>query len=891
MVAIVPFGVSDLAELNRLLKEALELPPPERDAWLHALAVDYARFASTLRRLLELADAPETFDFLRTLPKFDQDSALELDAVEGGTIGPYRLLRQLGAGGMASVWLAERADGAMQRKVALKLPLVGLRALSADVLARERDLHAALEHPNIARLYDAGVAADGQSYLALEYVDGEPIDVYCKARALDVRAVLGLFVQVTHAVAFAHANLILHRDLKPSNILVTPEGQVRLLDFGIAKLLEGTERASALTQVGRALTPDYASPEQILGQPLAVTSDVYTLGVVLYELLAGARPYRIKRESLGALEDAILSVDPPAPSTTVTDPARRRLIAGDLDTIVQKALKKAPAERYATALALADDIERLLDGRPVLARPDRFAYRARKFVLRNKLAVGAGGAVLLALAAGVAGTAWQAVEARRERDHAVFEADRALAKSKMFSLLLGALGDAKRPLTQREILDRSTVLVERQYADDPRIAIDLLLPIAGQYMTLGEAQAELDVEQRAAALARKSGDPELIALVACNTVETYLALDRRDEAREQLRVGRDALARVAQPPVGVVLDCLNAEAGIARLDGDLDRAIALVTEGVHRAEQARQTRGNRYTSSLSRLVFLHRMHGDLRASNAVLEKVTSTYEAEGSGASMDALTMRLEEAVNLMAFGEYRAARERLDDVAARWRAANGDAPLPSRFAFVDGAALFELGELEAARRTLEQAADRARAEAGASIPIDYVRAQVLVALGRYDAAEDLLAAIEKTKPLATVLSRMTPATLRAQIALGRGAPQEAARMLEDELVRLGYPRGKDTNALVLALMTGASAYLAANDPARARPLAAAAEAMAERIAREPGHSARAGAAALLLARAERALGETAVAADTARRSEAELSSGLGPDHALTHEAHALSGT
>ena len=247
----------------------------------------------------------------------------ESDLKAGALVGPYRLLRELGVGGMGSVWLAERADGTLKRQVALKLPRASWARGLAERMARERDILASLEHPNIARLYDAGTDAQGRPFLALEYVEGQPIDVYCSERALSIRQRLQLLLEVASAVTFAHSRLVVHRDLKPSNILVTADGQVRLLDFGIAKLMEGdrTQETQLTQMAGRALTLDYASPEQIRGEPIGTASDVYSLGVVAYELLAGAKPYKLKRGSAAELEETIATVDAPLASATAADPA------------------------------------------------------------------------------------------------------------------------------------------------------------------------------------------------------------------------------------------------------------------------------------------------------------------------------------------------------------------------------------------------------------------------------------------------------------------------------------------------------------------------------------------------------------------------------------------
>jgi WD40 repeat protein len=396
-----------MAALSSLLEQALPLDRPARSRWLEALAPEYRDLAEILREALIPTQIQDpALDKLATLPKVQSNNEDSLSG-EGGLkpgerLGPYELIRPLGAGGMAEVWLARRADGAFKRDVALKLPLL-LRARKdlEPRFAREREILASLTHPNIARLYDAGFTQHGQPYLALEFVAGMPLTTYCDDRRLTLRERLVLFGQVLSAVQYAHANLVIHRDLKPSNILVTGDGQVQLLDFGIAKLLsDGEAKETELTQLGgRALTPDYAAPEQIVGAPITTAADVYALGVVLYEILTGERPYRLKRDSRIALEEAILQADATTPSRTspsesaaqlrATSPKKlARALKGELDTILLKALKKSPGERYATANAFGEDIGRFLSGDVVLAQPDTLAYRTIKFVGRHKVVAG-----------------------------------------------------------------------------------------------------------------------------------------------------------------------------------------------------------------------------------------------------------------------------------------------------------------------------------------------------------------------------------------------------------------------------------------------------------------------------------------------------------------------
>src|SRR5450755_4457304 len=320
----------DWPVISALFDEALDMPARQRRRWLEELPEGQRTHRRTLELLLADHARVETQNFLDTLPKVGvaDEPAPDAPGESERTVGPYRLLRELGRGGMGSVWLAERADGVLKRQVALKLPRMAWGGGLAERLARERDILASLAHPHIARLYDAGVDGHGRPYLAMEYVEGQAIDVYCRERALPLHDRLVLLLQVAAAVAHAHARLVVHRDLKPGNILVTQDGQVRLLDFGIAKLMEGdrTEETS-LTQVnGRALTLDYASPEQIRGEPLGTTSDVYSLAVVAYEVLAGARPYRLKRGTAAEMEEAIANAEPRLASDAAATPAARKAL-------------------------------------------------------------------------------------------------------------------------------------------------------------------------------------------------------------------------------------------------------------------------------------------------------------------------------------------------------------------------------------------------------------------------------------------------------------------------------------------------------------------------------------------------------------------------------------
>jgi eukaryotic-like serine/threonine-protein kinase len=414
-------------QVEELLEAALEREPAERGPLLERACAGDA----DLRREVEslLAHSASAEDFIEA-PAFvfaaDLIADLPEEKLENRQFGPYKILRELGRGGMGSVFLAERSDGEFQQKVALKLVRRGFAA--ADLVRRfrrERQILASLNHPNIARLLDGGVSADGEPFLAMEYVEGTRIDDYCDRRDLPTGERLRLFIEVCRGVAYAHQNLVVHRDIKPSNILVTEDGVPKLLDFGIAKLLD-PENGGEHTQTElRAFTPDYASPEQVGGKQITTASDVYSLGVLLRDLLGGARTSQPPRAFPGGWLSRTFgrTAETNAPDARAgggerDKSVRPNLAGGELGNIVAMARHEDPARRYASAGQLAEDIQRYLDGRPVRAQPDSLAYRAGKFVRRNRAAVTAAAVVVVALVAGLALALWQAGVARRERDRA-----------------------------------------------------------------------------------------------------------------------------------------------------------------------------------------------------------------------------------------------------------------------------------------------------------------------------------------------------------------------------------------------------------------------------------------------------------------------------------------
>ncbi|MCW5667960.1 MAG: serine/threonine protein kinase [Piscinibacter sp.] len=589
------------SEISALLDQALALPREQRAAWLAAqVGVDEA-LRRTVHMLLEAcpADTGAGDDFLAGLPARLLPATLEpvraAGLEPGGRVGPYELVEEIGRGGMGAVWLARRIDGAFEREVALKLPLLNrLRPDLAPRFRRERDILARLEHPNIARLYDAGVSADGLPYLAMERVIGQPINRWCDERRLGIAARLRLFEQVLDAVQYAHAHLVIHRDLKPANILVTTEGQVRLLDFGIAKLLadEDGGAETALTQMaGRALTPDYASPEQVTGNALTIASDVYALGVVLFELLTGQRPYRLAMVSAAQMEQAIVAADVLKPSAALSAAGaaalggglrhQRARLAGDLDTIVLKALAKLPAQRYATAAGFADDLRRHRRGEPVLAQPMSWRYRTRRFVERHRVAVGAAATIFAALVGATGISWWQAQLAARQAARAEAVKEFVLSFFAAADVELGAT----RHMSSADLLKQARERLDTAAIGDDAIRVELLTTVGKGLLGLGELDGSLAVLDEALQIARRSlGDAHRATATAALEQGFALQLSAKCVAAAASFAVAERFARTAGD-LRMLSAALRGKACAHMQQGEPERAIEAARESVSAAER------------------------------------------------------------------------------------------------------------------------------------------------------------------------------------------------------------------------------------------------------------------------------------------------------------------
>lgn len=465
-----------------------------RAAWLEGIDESHPAVAPLLRQLLESHERGERSRELDTAPRVDRLPGWPGDHAAGGRIGPFELVRLLGRGGMGEVWLARQADGRVQRDVALKLPALPQHgAVWRERFSRERDILARLEHPHIARLYDAGVTESGQPWLAMECVFGTTLLEHATARALSIPQRLGLFRQVLAAVAHAHRHLVVHRDLKPGNVLVDEDGEVKLLDFGIAKLVEegADDTAGELTRLGgRMMTLRYAAPEQVVAGGITTSTDIYALGVILHELVTGLSPYRAVREG-GPFRDAMLLEERSTlPSRLVRGPLARA-VAGDLDAIVLKAMRRDPSHRYASVELLDADIAAHLRQRPVRARAGTWRYLGGRFVVRHKMTIALASAVLATLVAGIVvaeGERRMAV-AERARAERHFASVRKLANTFIFEVNARIEG-LPGSLAAREMLIATSLEYLDALSREPGRDPALMLEIASAYRRIGNIQGE-----------------------------------------------------------------------------------------------------------------------------------------------------------------------------------------------------------------------------------------------------------------------------------------------------------------------------------------------------------------------------------------------------------------
>lgn len=735
------------ARIEEAFLGALERSGAERAAWLEERLGGDAGLRAEVDSLLVAHEGAGA------VPALEEDEEARRP---DWRIGPYRLIEPIGSGGMGTVFLAERDGPDYVQRVALKLIRAGWAdPLLSDRLRSERRILARLEHANIARLIDGGVTAEGQPYLAMEYVPGTDLLTYCDANRLTNRERVRLFLRVCEAVQHAHQQLVVHRDLKPSNILVTSAGHPKLLDFGIAKLVNPDDRDDSRTRTGAFATPAYASPEQVRGEPAGTASDVYSLGVLLYELLAGRRPYRLDNASGATAQRVVCEEMPPRPSEVVErDPASRdraplrgssqerwrRDLEGDLDVVVMKALAKESARRYGTAEQLAEDLRAWLDGRPVAAQPDRLAYRASRFVRRHRTAVGLAAVAVFALVAGSAVALWQAsrateqaVVASQERDRAREEAEKARLVTSLMSDLF-RMGDPDRAhgdtLTVRQLLEEGAARVERELVDQPDVQATLLAEIGRVYANLGALERAEQFLRRGVELRTRTLGPSdpATAEVRGQLGDVLARLGRNDEAIVALREAVDAREHAAGGRDTLTARLRTELAWQLRSAGAYDQAESLFTRSL---EDLREVWGESAVQTAPALLGLAAtLHDGGRFDEAELLFRDALARADTAGRPQPLVATALFNIGMLQRLRERYESAEPLLRSAAAMRAALYDPDHPDLLEAQKewGRVLDDLGRFAEAERVLAPALERSLAKLGDEHPTSVSLRQALAA-------------------------------------------------------------------------------------------------------------------------------------------------------------------
>ena len=784
-----------------------------------------------------------------------------MEGLDGLEVGGYLLGRLLGRGGMGSVWLGRRVDGRFEGQVAVKLlNLASLDPVGAERFRREGSTLARLAHPGIARLLDAGVAPTRQPYLVLEYIDGDPIDEFANRRNLSTNDRVELVLQVLDALAHAHANLVIHRDIKPSNILVTADGTVKLLDFGIAKLLdtESGGGATALTvEGGRVLTPDFAAPEQMLGEPITTATDVHAVGVLLYLVLSGRHP---RRHAPGT-SASLLDDDPP------------RLGLGDLDSVVAKALRSAPPERYQTVTEFADELRRYLRSEPVRARPDSITYRAKKFVRRHRAAVALGVVVVLALAGAAAFSLRQMQIARAERNDAIRASRRELAMSELQAVLAGdTRGADGKPLDMAGRIQLAERILVRRFQKDPWIVAGAMVDLSNRFYEAGDLAPQRDMLERARAIASQGGLANELALVVCTRAINYWLIDALDSARIDVDEGKRAMDRGQPIDRDVRVQCLEAEGKLLQATGNPDSGVALLRQAVALTDSSLD--GTRRLGIANALAEVLRLSGRTREAVPVFQRILEDLEGMGYG---DA-----EAYPNVVAFlsssyadlGELRSNDSVLRIIVREREQESRERHVSTLLAFLYGNGKLRLGETDSADAWFTRAMRDTTEGAGATANfLPPALAQLRLDQGRLGDAHAAVQQLSATRRG----QRATAMMLRARLRHAEGDPKGAAEMLEQEMAILWNDGQPPLTMFAMPLVTAGEWRLASGDARGADVLALRARTAAAIDSVALSRSAYAGRAELLHARALAAMGDSTGARAALSRAETALSHGYGP--------------
>jgi len=884
-------AIEDLwSEISPLLDEVLDLPSNAREAWLKDLEARAPELAGHVRScLVGVADLADR-KFLEAPIRSQLPTGLE-----GHTVGAYTLERPLGFGGMGTVWLAHRSDGRFEGQVAVKLlnaALVGHP--SEQRFAREGRVLARLQHPNIARLLDAGVEAGRQPYLVLEYVRGERIDEYCRQRGLDVEQRIQLFLDVLAAVAHAHSNLVVHRDLKPSNILVTQQGEVKLLDFGIAALLSVGDDVTPLTRhMGPGLTPGYAAPEQLLGRPITTAADVFALGTVLFELLAGRRPWATRDESQTSAElmRLKLETDAPALSEVAEQEQWRGSLRGDLDNIVAMALRRNPEERYRTAEALAQDLRRYVAHEPVSARPRSLGYLVAKFVQRNRTAVVSAALITLALIAAGGFSSWQMVRANEQRRLAEEQASRAEFARDFAEFVLTDAGTTGRPFTTSELLARAEQAIEANGGTDSPMAIEQLINLGSLFARLSQHRKAQELFEKANARAIAGNYAELRWESACELGRMHAYAGRLRQATELLDSGIAQLQRHS-PNSPALVECFEQKSDLQLSKQEIAAAIVTAQASLDQAERVFPRARQHWIAPRVQLAVSNRAAGHFRIADDMLRETLDLLKELGRERTADAMLLYNTWGIVKADIGDIVGAVRMFESSLEVGHALWGDA-LVSQWVSVNyGRRLLVLNRIDAAEESISNALQRSSGEDDTEMQAAALLGLIAVSRerGDLDAAKAARARAEQF-----MRTQLPPEhTMHVSMLFESGLLDLADNSVGDAKAHLqqALSQFQRTNRRmsdqIVALVGLARCELQSGDLDRAAARATEATAFARHVALPDQPSYWLGLALLAQTDVERARGHAASARELAAEAVSQLTPSVGADHPLTRRAAAL---
>ncbi len=900
--------------LSPYLDDALSMTDEECSIWLSSLRVQSPDLVEQLEVMLTEHRALSEEGFLEersvALPK--------VQGLAGHTAGVYTLVSQIGQGGMGSVWLAERNDGRFERQVAVKFLNIALMGKGGEErFKREGSILGRLAHPHIAELIDAGVSQTGQPYLVLEYIEGDHIDRYCDQKRLDVKARIRLFLGVLEAMAHAHANLIVHRDLKPSNVLVGNEGQVKLLDFGIAKLLEGeglSEEATLFTVAGeRAMTPQYAAPEQLKGEAVTTATDIYALGVLLYGLLTGQHPAGAGPHTHAELVKAIVDTEPARPSDTVvairasvnlatnatkrasTPDKLRRLLRGDLDTIVSKALKKEPTERYSSATAMADDLRRYLRNEPIGARPDTLSYRAIKFVRRNRTAVVLATLAIATTAAGLVSTLVQTRTARAQRDFALRQLVRAQSTIEFNEFLLSDAAPSGKPFTVNELLGRAEDVLARQQAADDTSRVELMVVIGDQYSTQDEDAKARRVLEQAYILSRRGHETIARTEAACALAGALARDGELTRAEALIQEGLGQLPAGSQYDLDRIF-CLRRGSEVAQERGDPQQGIARMEAVTEILKHSPFDSDILDLHASIELAEAYRVAGQNQLASSTFEQAAALLTPLGRSDTQTAVVIFNDWALALDKLGQPMEAERFFRRAIGISRAGQTEETVSPILLNNYAKTLYQLGRLEESADYAGRAYSKAL-QTGDQMAIYqslYVRALIDIEQHDFNHAAAMLAKVEP------VMRRNLPtdsfwfgllASAQALLASGRGDFQTALPLADQAvtIVEAAKKNGRSgSDFLPIVLVRRSTVETEAGQPSRAADDAERALTLLKSASPPAAFSSHIGRAYLNLGRALLAQGKRDEANAAFRPALEHLQNTVGPDNPDTRSARRL---